>query len=131
MFDENTDPILAASNLELSEDDNVLVTGVTESPYSVSFFGYAYFQENESSLKALALDGVVPSAESVDAGTYPIARPLYIYGDAGIMAEKPQVAAFVTFFLTTVNEEIEAVGYFPASNDDLNAAKQALIDALP
>jgi ABC-type phosphate transport system substrate-binding protein len=45
------------------------------------------------------------------------------------MEEKPQVAAFINFYLTNVNEEIEAVGYFPASEDALNEARQNFLTA--
>ena len=62
-------------------------------------------------------------------GSYPLARPLFIYSDAGIMQEKPQVAAFINFYLTYVNDEIVDVGYFPASEDALNAAKLAWLNA--
>ena len=56
-------------------------------------------------------------------GTYALARPLFIYSDATVMAEKPQVAAFINFYLTYVNEEVVPVGYFPASDDALNQAR--------
>ncbi len=130
VFDEDPEPMLSASNLELSEDDNVLVQGVEGSPYAVGFFGYAYYIENEELLTALAIDGVEPSAEAVDAGTYALARPLYIYSTAGIMNEKPQVAAFINFYLTFVNDEVIDVGYFPASEEALNQAKQNWLDAM-
>jgi phosphate transport system substrate-binding protein len=130
VFDEDPEPMLSASNLELSEDDNVLVQGVEGSPYAVGFFGYAYYSENQELLKALAIDGVEPSAESVDAASYPLARPLYIYSTAGIMNEKPQVAAFINFYLTFVNDEVIDVGYFPASDEALNQAKQDWLDAV-
>ena len=61
--------------------------------------------------------------ENVDNNTYPLARPLFIYSTAEIMKDKPQVAAFINFFLTYVNEEITDVGYFPASDDALNLAR--------
>ncbi len=120
VFDEDEAPILSANNLELSEDDNVLVQGATASPYGVAFFGYAYFQENEDALKALSIDGVEPNKANVDNATYPLARPLYIYSTASIMQAKPQVADFINFFLTYVDDEIEKVGYFPASSDDID-----------
>ena len=60
----------------------------------------------------------------------PWLAPLYIYSDAGIMAEKPQVAAFINFYLTHVNDEVIDVGYFAASPAALDAAKQAFLDAL-
>ena len=129
VFDEDPEPILAASNTQLSEDDNVLVQGVTGSPYAVGFFGYAYFAENQDTLNVLNIEGIEPSAESVDAATYPLARPLFIYSDATIMAEKPQVAAYVNYFLTNVNEVVIDVGYFPASDEALNAAKEAWLAA--
>ncbi len=122
--------ILKAENLQLSEDDNVLVQGVEGDKNAIGYFGYAYFQENADKLKALKINGVAPSGSTVDAGTYPLARPLFIYSDAKIMAEKPQVADFINFYLTYVNEEIDAVGYFPASESVLNGAKMALLQAL-
>ena len=130
VFEKEQEPILGASNLQLSEDDNVLVQGITGSPYAIGYFGYAYFQENESVLKALAVEGVEPTAESAEDGSYALARPLYIYSDATIIAEKPQVGAFINFYLTNVNDEIIDVGYFPASDTALEMAEMALLDGL-
>lgn len=130
VFDKDEGPILSASNTQLSEDDNVLVQGVLGSPYAIGFFGYAYYNENAAALKVLSIDGVEPSATTVDSNDYPLARPLYIYSDAGIMHAKPQVAAFIDFYLSYVNEEIGVVGYFPASADALQAARQAWLDVM-
>lgn len=130
VFDGNEEPILSASNLQLSEDDNVLVQGVLGSPYAVGFFGYAYYQENQEALRILRIEGVEATLETVDSFTYPLARPLFIYSDATIMQEKPQVAAFINYYLTHVNEEIRDVGYFPASTVALNIARQNWLDAM-
>jgi phosphate transport system substrate-binding protein len=130
VFDKDEEPILSASNTQLSEDDNILVQGVLGSPYAIGFFGYAYYDENKDSLKVLSIEDVEPSAASVDSGDYPLARPLFIYSTAGIMSEKPQVADFINFYLTYVNEEITDVGYFPASDDALEASRQAWKDAV-
>ena len=121
--------ILNADNIQFSEDDNVLVQGVEGSPYAIGYFGFAYFAENQGALKAVSVNGVSPSLETAENGEYKLARPLFIYSDAAIMQSKPQVAAFINFFLTFVNEEIQAVGYFPASAEALDAAKQAWLDA--
>lgn len=107
--------ILESAGTQFSEDDNVLVQGVQGSPYAIGYFGYAYYQENASTLKALSVDGVAPTAETAESGEYPISRPLFIYSDATIMQEKPQVAAFIYFYITTVADEILDVGYFPVS----------------
>ncbi len=130
VFDKDKEPILSADAIQLSEDDNVLVQGVTGSPYAVGYFGYAYYQENADTLKIVAINGVEATAANVDNASYPLARPLFIYSDAGIMAEKPQVAAFINFYLTYVNEEIERVGYFPAEASVLESAKQSLLNAM-
>ncbi len=130
VFDKDQVPILSAANLQMSEDDNILVQGVLGSPYSVGFFGYAYYSENADKLNVLNIDGVEASGESVDDASYPLARPLFIYTTADLMTEKPQVAAFVAFYLTYVNEEAVDVGYFPANQAALDSAKQAWLDAV-
>ncbi len=129
VFAEEAEPILSASNLELSEDDNVLVQGILGSPYSVGFFGYAYYAENEDTLHILNIEGIEPLAENVDNASYPLARPLFVYSTADIMAEKPQVADFLNFYLTYVSEEVEDVGYFSASEASLQQSMQAWLDA--
>lgn len=131
VFDENAEPILNAENLQTSEDDNVLVQGVLGSPYAIGYFGYAYYLENSNQLKAIQVEGVLPDEETAENGEYPLARPLYIYSDATIMQEKPQVAGYINFFLTYVNEEIIDVGYFPASVEALNEARQRWLEANP
>jgi len=130
IFDKDEEPILRAANTQLSEDDNVLVQGILGSPYAVGFFGYAYYVENEDTLRVLSIEAVEPTLETVDSAAYALARPLFIYSDAEIMQTKPQVASYINYFLTYVNEEIEDVGYFPASADALDESKQAWLDAM-
>jgi phosphate transport system substrate-binding protein len=121
--------LLDAANLQLSEDDNVLVQGIEGSPYAIGYFGYAYYAENASRLNILDIGGVEPSHGSVEDGSYALARPLFLYSDAGIMQAKPQVAAFLNYFLTYVDDEIRDVGYFPASSLALDNARQAWLGA--
>ena len=109
--------ILESEGTQFSEDDNVLVQGVQGSPYAIGYFGYAYYQENADSLKALLVDGVEPTAETAESGDYPISRPLFIYSSSEIMQEKPQVSSFIYFYITNVVDEILDVGYFPVSED--------------
>lgn len=130
VFESDEAPILSAANTQLSEDDNVLVQGVEGSKYAIGFFGYAYYQENAELLKILSIEGVEASAENVDNNSYPLARPLFIYSDASVMAEKPQVAAFINFYLSFVNEEVARIGYFPASTTALETAKANFLAAI-
>ena len=125
VFESNPRPLLSASNLVTSEDDNELVRGVESSPYAVGFFGYAYYQAEAAELRPLAIEGILPTGQAVETGVYPLARPLFIYSTAEIMQNKPQVAAFINYYLTHVSEEIIAVGYFPISEEQLAVAKLA------
>ncbi len=111
----NEEAMLNAPNTASSEDDSVLAEGVAGDPNAIGFFGYAYYQQNQDRLNALSVGGVAPSAETAKNGTYPLARPLYIYTTADVMQEKPQVAAFVNFYLSSVNNQIQDIGYFPVS----------------
>ncbi|HRT31437.1 MAG TPA: PstS family phosphate ABC transporter substrate-binding protein [Anaerolineae bacterium] len=129
VFENDKTPLLSSKNLQLSEDDNILVRGIAGSPYAIGFFGYAYYEENRDQLQVLSINGIAPSAETVDNHTYPLARPLFLYSDAQIMREKPQVAAFINFYLTYVNEEISSVGYFPASEAVLKTSMETWLKA--
>jgi len=130
VFKKNKAPLLSAKNLQLSEDDNILVQGVAGDEYAVGYFGFAYYVENKGKLKDLAVNGIAPSRQTVDNGTYPLSRPLFLYSDAKIIAEKPQVAAFLTYYLTYVNDVISKVGYFPAPAEALRASKSVLAAAM-
>ena len=130
IFAKDAAAMLRAKNLQLSEDDNMLVTGIEGSEYAIGFFGYAYYVENKDVLNVINIEGIEASADTVNEGTYPLARPLFLYSDATIMREKPQVAAFINFYLTYVNEEVTSVGYFPASDESLATSKKAWIEAM-
>jgi phosphate transport system substrate-binding protein len=130
VYKKKKEPLLTAKNLQLSEDDHVLVQGIEGSPYAIGYFGYAYYQENKAKLKVLSIDGIEPTQATVDAGKYPLSRPLFLYSDAKIMKDKPQVAAFIAYYLTYVNDEIKKVGYFPANAEALKQAKQNWLDAM-
>jgi phosphate transport system substrate-binding protein len=139
VFHEEEEPILAAGNTQLSEDDNVLVQGISgdgcdpsnaATTCAVGFFGFAYYSENSELLSVLDVEGVEPTADSVNVGAYPLARPMYMYSTASIIAEKPQVGAFLNFVLQFVNEEIGDIGYFPAPDSVLDSAATDLMAAL-
>mgnify|MGYP001555413691 FL=1 len=100
-----------------SEDDNVLVTGVEGNPYAVSFFGYAYYLEEEGRLNAVSIDDgngcVEPSTATIESGTYtPLARPLFIYVSVDAADTNPIVQEFVEFYLSDDARELIAdTGY--------------------
>lgn len=131
-------PMLSSIAQIVGEDDNVTVQGVagdgcTEGDLSttcaIGYFGFAYFAENSDVLDAIAVNGVAPSDDSVNDGTYPLARPLFMYTASRIVAQKPQVASFISFYLNRVNDVIADVGYFPAPPEALREAADAISEA--
>jgi phosphate transport system substrate-binding protein len=118
-----------------SEDDNMLVTGVEGSKFALGYFGYAYYSENKERLKLLGVDAgdgncVQPSLETVRSNTYkPLSRPLYIYVNQASLS-KPEIAEFVQYYVDTVGQIVDQVGYVPLSDDVLAKTKQTLDVAL-
>jgi phosphate transport system substrate-binding protein len=103
-----------------SEDDNVLVQGVESDKGGLGYFGYAYFDANQDRLKAVPIvakkgaPAVMPSFESIKDGTYqPLARPLFLYVNATAAAFKPEVKAFVNFYLANAPKLVKEVKYIP------------------
>jgi phosphate transport system substrate-binding protein len=109
-----------------SEDDNVLVTGVAGDINAISFFGYAYYVENQDKLKALEVDGgsgcVAPTEATINDNSYaPLSRPLFIYPDVGKAKERPELRAFVDYYLANTNALSAEVGYIAMPDDLLQA----------
>ena len=130
VFDEDAEPILASANVQLSEDDNILVQGIEGSPYAIGFFGYAYYANEGDALKILNIEGVEANTANVDAGEYPLARPLFMYSDADIMRDKPQVAAWLAYVLNNASDGMLGVGYFEAPVAAIEDGKQKWLDAV-
>lgn len=108
------DPI-KTEGVTFSEDDNVLVVGVSGSKYAIGYFGFAYYEENADKLNVVAIDGgngpIAPSYETINNSTYtPLSRSLFVYVNNGEMA-RPEVNAFVNFYLENVGELAGEVGY--------------------
>ena len=102
-----------------SEDDNVLVQGVAQDVNAIGYFGYAYYAENMSRLKAVPIiekDGkpaVSPSEASVLDGTYqPLSRPIFIYVNAKSLA-KPEVREFAEYYMKMAAKIAKEVKYVP------------------
>jgi len=96
-----------------SEDDNVLVQGVIRDRGAMAYFGLAYYEENKARLRAVQVNGVVPSSENARNGRYtPLSRPLFIYVNAEA-SKRPEVSRFVSFYVRRGEFIASAVGYVP------------------
>ncbi|MBC7833806.1 MAG: PstS family phosphate ABC transporter substrate-binding protein [Phycisphaerales bacterium] len=103
------------SDMSVSEDDNVLVRGVEGDKNAIGFFGVAYYEENKDKLKVVPIDNgkgaVTPTAQTIEDGTYaPFSRPLFIYVNKK-SAERPEVKAFIDFYLKNAPALVTEVGY--------------------
>ncbi len=105
------------SDMSVSEDDNVLVRGVAGDQGAIGFFGCAYYFENKDKLKVVPIVNsgtgkpVEPTHETIESGTYaPLSRPLFIYVNVKSL-DRPEVKAFVNFYLTNGPALAEEVGY--------------------
>lgn len=103
------------SDMQVSEDDNVLVTGVAGDPNAIGFFGCAYYFENKDKLRAVSVDNgkgaIAPTHDTIQSGAYaPFSRPLFVYVNKK-SAARPEVKAFVEYYLAHAAAMAEEVGY--------------------
>ena len=122
-FDYFTDEIngdegISRADFVASEDDNVLVMGISGDKNSLGYFGYAYYVENKDKLKIVGIDGgtgcTTPSIETISTGTYaPLSRPIFIYVNTDHLVNRSEVAALIDFYLNEGRPLVEEVGYVP------------------
>ncbi len=117
------------ADMSVSEDDNVLVTGVKSEPNAIGFFGAAYYFENKGDLKAVPIinpdtgAAVLPSPEAVESGEYaPFSRPLFIYVKADSL-KRPEMKKFVEFYLENAGKFAVDVGYVALPSAVYDAGK--------
>lgn len=120
-----------------SENDNVLVQGVSGDPGALGYFGFAYYEESAHQLKLLGVDNgegcVLPTVDTIRTGRYaPLSRPVFIYVNEAALA-RPEVAAFVRFYLEHAGDLAREVGYVPLDpsvyRDGLEKVERALAPA--
>ena len=135
-FDYFTEAVVGKSkssrgDFTASEDDNVLVQGVSRDVNGLGYFGYAYYIENKDKLKAVPIvndkgDAVEPSMEAVLKGTYtPLARPIFVYVNAKSLA-KPEVKEFVEYYLNNGAKLAKEVKYVPLPESAYRVALEHL-----
>jgi len=129
----NGDEGISRTDYLATEDDNVAVQGVAGSKGGMAYFGLSYYEQNADQLKVVAIDGgggpVTPSLETVQSGEYtPLSRPLFIYPSKASL-ERPEVAAFIQFYLENADRIAEQALYVPMTAEQV-AASQAAVEQL-
>ncbi|MBL4686829.1 MAG: PstS family phosphate ABC transporter substrate-binding protein [Nannocystaceae bacterium] len=120
------------ADMSISEDDNVLVRGVAGDKGAIGFFGCAYYFANADKLRAVSIDGgsgaVLPTKSTIESGEYaPFSRPLFIYVNAKAAA-RPEVNAFVEFYLENGPALADEVGYVRLPSDIIALTKKNFRD---
>ena len=115
-----------------SEDDNVIVQGVSGDEAALGFLPLAYVEQNRSALKLVPVDDgkadngggpITPSAETVRNGTYqPLSRPLFIYVSRKA-ADRPEVQRFVESYFASA-DLMQEVGYVELTPQLYDLAKK-------
>lgn len=135
-FDYFTDEIngeegASRTDYEPSEDDNIIVQGVSGDKNALGYFGFTFFEENADKLNAVEIDNgegcVAPSSETARDGSYaPLSRPLFIYVDKKAFAENAALKSFVNFFIENDTAIAEAAQYIPLSDEQKKTAQDEL-----
>jgi phosphate transport system substrate-binding protein len=120
--------VAARTDYNASENDNMLVKGIADDKNALGYFGFAYYLENKEKLKLVAIDGgngaVLPSEKTVMDKTYsPLSRPIFIYV-SDVVKTKPEVKAFVDFYLANTLEVSKTVGYIQMTAEELKAQQE-------
>lgn len=110
-----------------SEDDNITVQGVAGDEGGIGFFGLSYAEENADAIKTVTVDGVLPTVETVQDGSYtPLGRPLFIYVKNDSYTDSPQVKAFVDYFVENAVAVAEAALFVPLTEEQITTAAEEL-----
>ena len=115
-----------------SEDDNVLVQGVSSDKGALGYFGLAYYTENKNKLKLIGVDNgngpVYPSDSTVNDGRYaPLSRPEFIYVNAA-SASNQVIKDFIQFYINAAPALVKEVGYVPLSPEIYQMGYQRVIN---
>jgi len=118
-----------------TEEDELIVQGIRDNPGGMGYFGFAYYNSNSDQVKALEVDGgqgcSPPSLANAKDGSYPMARPLFIYV-AKSSLEREEVREFMRFYLENAETDIvQDIGYVPSSTDLRDENLQKLEDNIP
>jgi phosphate transport system substrate-binding protein len=100
---QNEEEANRQSDVEMSEDDNVIVQGVSGDENALGYFGYSYYVSSRDSLKLLAVDGVKPTTDTIRSGEYLLSRPLFIYVSTDALKNNEAVEPFVDFYVSEQN----------------------------
>ena len=130
VLNDDLSAIMNLNNLYQNNDERNYLERIANDPYAIGITGGGYFNQFRDKLTVLSIDGVYPNLKEADSGKYLLNRPLFVYTSGEILRDKPQVSAFINYFLNHTSGVAEKVGYSPPSEASLKLAKANLIKAM-
>ncbi len=126
------DNVFTRADYNASANDNAIVQGIVDNPSSLGWVGFAFFEENQDALKAIEIDERVSrylrgtDAETIAAFEYPMSRPLFIYVKTNDLADRPELNAFVDYYLSDEGLAwVSDAGYVQLPAEDIEATRTA------
>ncbi|KEK26204.1 PstS family phosphate ABC transporter substrate-binding protein [Bacillus gaemokensis] len=118
-----------AKTVSLSEDDQVIMQGVMNDKNAIAFVGYAYYMANRDKVKAIKVNGVLPTKETIQSGEYkPLSRALFAYVNHHSIHNKSSVADYIAFMIRHVGTLAEEVGYVKLPQEKYNEQLRMLTE---
>ncbi len=103
-----------------------LVQGVLNNPYAIGVLDYAVYQQSTGALKLLAINGQVPTSESINLNSYTLTQPIYLFADSNQIRALPALQDFLAYYFANVNAVIDQVGLFPVAPEHLAEATRQI-----
>ncbi|WP_158500442.1 PstS family phosphate ABC transporter substrate-binding protein [Xenococcus sp. PCC 7305] len=129
-FSSEEEPIINSLNTNFYKFYQPLSQDLSATRYGVGYISYPYYQSNSKSLRAVPVEGHLANVKTVQNGDYPFVQNIFLYADLNQLPQKPQVSAFINFYLTHLDQEIDKVGYLPLSEQELDNSKVNWLKAM-
>ncbi|NJP04568.1 MAG: hypothetical protein HC837_02505 [Chloroflexaceae bacterium] len=122
--------LLQAQNTIITSNSDGRARGINTNPYAIGFFEYPVYEHNAGLLNLVMVEGIELDARTLANEKWPLMKPVLLYSAENIIQNKPQLAAFLNFYLTNANLVMDELNYVPASAQDLDEARLTLRQAI-
>ena len=127
VFGGNSRLLETAPNSSFLLDATEIMQHVQDNPDAIGLINYTVYREQSNVVRLVKLDGLEPDLTTIQAGTYPLHRPLLFYSAPEVLQNKSQLGSFLTFYLTYVGEEISQAGKFPLTRAEMDRSRLNLL----
>lgn len=127
VFQGNSRLLETAANSSFLPDVIEIMQQIQDNPDAIGLINYTTYRAQSNAVRLVKLGGLQPDLKTMQAGTYPLHRPLLFYSAPEVLKNKGQLGGFLTFYLTYVNEEISQAGKFPLTRAEMDRSRLNLL----